>query len=125
MYVMNHFVYGMIPLGSLDIEIPQMGSANTTNSKASLLKQAKNCTATFGRQPNFLELDFYNLGDSLEIAATLNNVTYTPAEQLQCNIYAAEHKVPSTTSIAATQFRIMYGSTVLLSLVAITFIALF
>ncbi|KAG0735464.1 hypothetical protein G6F23_011574 [Rhizopus arrhizus] len=76
MYVMNHFLYGTLQLGSLSIEIPQKGSANVTNSDSSLLTQAKTCVQTFGRQPNFLEVDFYNLGDTLKIAAELNNVTF-------------------------------------------------
>ncbi|KAG0177597.1 hypothetical protein DFQ28_004178 [Apophysomyces sp. BC1034] len=75
MYVMNHFLYRNIDLGGIPIEFPQKGTASVTNSD-SLLKQAQNCTATFGRQPNFLEVDFYNRGNGLAIAAQLNNVTY-------------------------------------------------
>ncbi|KAI9025227.1 PLC-like phosphodiesterase [Phycomyces nitens] len=91
MYVMNHFLYG-----SLVIEIPQKGSANVTNA-ASLMKQSKTCTTTFGRQPNFLEVDFYNKGTTLQIAAELNNVTYT-GTTLKCDSDSSSGGSSSTTS---------------------------
>ncbi|KAF7728577.1 hypothetical protein EC973_005803 [Apophysomyces ossiformis] len=75
MYVMNHFLYRSIDLSGIPIEFPQKGTASITNSD-SLLKQARECSTTFGRQPNFLEVDFYNRGETLQIAAQLNNVTY-------------------------------------------------
>ncbi|KAI8365909.1 PLC-like phosphodiesterase [Radiomyces spectabilis] len=88
MYVMNHFLYGTLNFGNTQIEIPQKGSADTTNSD-SLKKQAQTCTQTFGRQPNYLEVDFYNYGDTLSIAAQLNNVTYDN-KPLQCDAYVAQ-----------------------------------
>lgn len=124
MYVMNHFLYGTLTLGSTAIEVPQKGTSNITNSDTSLLKQATTCTQTFGRQPNFLEVDFYNKGNALAIAAKLNNVTYTAAE-LQCDVYEndrAKSPVGGNSSEANTQ-RIMYSSTILLSLVAASFFA--
>lgn len=125
MYVMNHFLYGTLTLGSTMIEIPQKGTANVTNSESSLLKQATTCTETFGRQPTFLELDFFNKGHSLAIAAKLNNVTYT-ASQLQCDVYEndkANSPTGSNTSSEANTQHIMYSSTILLSLVAASFFA--
>lgn len=124
MYVMNHFLYGVLTIGTLDIEIPQKGTANVTNAEASLLTQAQTCTSTFGRQPNFLELDFFNLGDSLEIAAKLNNVTYTGPAQLQCDIYEAAQEAETSSSVGITHFKTMYSTTALLSIVAITFATL-
>lgn len=126
MYVMNHFLYGTLPIGTTIIEIPQKGTANVTNSETSLLKQAKTCTETFGRQPNFLEIDFYNKGTSLQIAAQLNNVTYIAPNELQCDIYAnnaANNPSGGPSSSAETNNNIVISSTVLLSLVATTFIA--
>ncbi|CAO3619336.1 unnamed protein product [Mucor hiemalis] len=126
MYVMNHFLYGTLPIGQTIIEIPQKGTANVTNSEGSLLKLAKTCTQTFGRQPNFLEIDFYNRGNSLQIAAQLNNVTYTKPAQLQCDVYAANaanNPNGGSSSSAETNNNIVISSTILLSLVATTFIA--
>jgi hypothetical protein len=127
MYVMNHFLYGTLTLGTTVIEIPQKGTANVTNSDTSLLNQATTCTSTFGRQPNFLEIDFFNKGDALKIAAQLNNVTYTAPSQLQCDIYANNAaNSPSgggSSSAAAETNSLVISSTILLSLVATTFIA--
>lgn len=83
MYVMNHFLYGSLNLGGTAIEIPQKGKANITNAD-SLLNQAKDCHSTFGRNPTFLEVDFFNYGNTLQIVAQLNNVTYTETP-LKCN----------------------------------------
>lgn len=126
MYVMNHFLYGTLTLGTTVIEIPQKGTSNVTNSNSSLLKQATTCTSTFGRQPNFLELDFFNRGQALQIAAQLNNVTYTAPSQLQCDIYAnnaASSPSGGSSSAAPESRNIVISSTILLSLVATTFIA--
>ncbi|KAI9253093.1 PLC-like phosphodiesterase [Helicostylum pulchrum] len=126
MYVMNHFLYGTLNLGSTVIEIPQKGTADVTNGDTSLLKQANDCTQTFGRQPNFLEIDFYNRGTALDIAAKLNNVTYTAPGELQCTIYeknAPDAQGSDTYSSSAQTKRIIYGSTALLSIVATAFAA--
>jgi hypothetical protein len=58
MYVMNHFLYGSLQIGSTSIDIPQPYLANTTNGQ-SLSNHANNCTSVFQRQPNFIEIDFY------------------------------------------------------------------
>ncbi|KAI9302546.1 PLC-like phosphodiesterase [Cunninghamella echinulata] len=84
MYVMNHFIYGSLQFGSTTVELPQKGTANKTNSD-SLLNQAKECSSTFGRLPTFLEVDFFNLGNTMAVTAQLNNVTYDSSKQLQCN----------------------------------------
>ncbi|KAI9250763.1 PLC-like phosphodiesterase [Sporodiniella umbellata] len=119
MYVMNHFLYGTLNLGSTKIEIPQKGSANVTNAEGSLMVQAQKCTETFGRQPNFLEVDFYNLGNTLKIAAELNKVAYTQPSSLQCDMYVSQH----TGSSSAVQTFSLSSMSVLLSLTAATFFA--
>lgn len=125
MYVMNHFLYGTLTLGSTVIEIPQKGTANVTNGETSLLKQATSCKQTFGRQPNFLEIDFYNRGTALSIAAQLNNVTYTAPNELQCDVYVTNtaNSQGSNSASSAETTAILYKSTLLLSLVATTFFA--
>lgn len=75
MYVMNHFLYGVYNIGSTVIEVPQSGTANVTNGQ-SLQTQATQCTQTFGRQPNFIEVDFYEQGTCFQVVDSLNNVAY-------------------------------------------------
>ncbi|KAI8059898.1 PLC-like phosphodiesterase [Gongronella butleri] len=84
MYVMNHFLYGTLTLGSTTIELPQKGLANVTNAQ-SLMTQSTECKSAFGRYPTFLEVDFYNLGNTLAVAAKINNVTFDNSTQLKCN----------------------------------------
>ncbi|KAI8047560.1 PLC-like phosphodiesterase [Gilbertella persicaria] len=120
LYIMNHFLYGTLRLGALEIEIPQKGTANVTNGNSSLLAQAQQCKSTFGRQPTFLEIDFYNKGNTLEIAAALNNVSYTRPSQLQCDVYEATASTGGSGS-SSDASTLMYSSTVLLSLVATVF----
>ncbi|KAI9488926.1 PLC-like phosphodiesterase [Zychaea mexicana] len=85
MYGMNHFLYGSLPWGDNVIQIPQSGSASVTNSHDSLMLQANECNQAFGARPNFLIVDFYNRGQTLEIAAELNNVTYDSSKELVCD----------------------------------------
>lgn len=75
MYVMNHFVYGLIQLGSLKIEIPYKEQAQYTNDQSSLFEHINKCTSTFQKKPSFIEVDFYTIGDALEVVANLNNVS--------------------------------------------------
>ncbi|KAH8550188.1 PLC-like phosphodiesterase [Umbelopsis sp. PMI_123] len=75
MYVMNHFLYGVVNIGSTVIEVPQPDTANVTNGQ-SLQTQATQCTSTFGRQPNFIEVDFYEQGECFQVVDSLNNVAY-------------------------------------------------
>ncbi|KAI8368744.1 PLC-like phosphodiesterase [Blakeslea trispora] len=124
MYVVNHFLYGTLTLGSLQIEIPQKGTANVTNSKSSLLVHAQNCQKTFGRQPNFLEIDFYNKGDSLEIAAQLNNVTYNRPSQLQCDTYESTSSSPGSGSPSGANTLWVSQSTLFILLVFTVFYTL-
>ncbi|OAD79873.1 hypothetical protein PHYBLDRAFT_100632, partial [Phycomyces blakesleeanus NRRL 1555(-)] len=73
MYVMNHFLYGTLKLGNIEAQVPQRDSATVTNSK-SLREQIAECTRTFGKKPNFIEVDFYDDGDAMEIVSELNEV---------------------------------------------------
>ncbi|KAI0202008.1 PLC-like phosphodiesterase [Astrocystis sublimbata] len=78
---------------NLNIELSALGNAllvpartelNITNNATgvgSLGLSAEKCLAQWGRPPNFLNVDYYNAGGSpgsvFEVAAKMNNVTYT------------------------------------------------
>lgn len=83
MYMANHNLNLDVSLAGLDLLIPNTAVINTTNAVSgyrSLGLMADNCTATWGRPPNFLLVDYYNegnfAGSVFEVAATINNVTY-------------------------------------------------
>lgn len=75
MYVMNHFLYGIIELGSLKIEIPIKEQAHNSNSEKSLSNHVEMCKSAFDKKPNFIEVDFYTIGDALSIVSSLNDVS--------------------------------------------------
>lgn len=83
MYMANHNLNLEISFSGLDILIPNTAVLNETNGVSgyrSLGLMADNCTATWGRPPNFLLVDYYNdgsfPGSVFEVAAEMNNVTY-------------------------------------------------
>ncbi|KAF3405140.1 putative secreted protein [Talaromyces pinophilus] len=83
MYMANHNLNVEISFSGFDILIPNTAVLNETNGVSgyrSLGLMADNCTATWGRPPNFLLVDYYNdgsfPGSVFEVAADMNNVTY-------------------------------------------------
>ncbi|ORZ03076.1 PLC-like phosphodiesterase, partial [Syncephalastrum racemosum] len=63
MYLVNHFLYGVIQLGKdHQIEVPQKDKAASTNHER-LEAHLKDCIQSFQRKPTFVEVDFYAWGD--------------------------------------------------------------
>ncbi|PYI21951.1 PLC-like phosphodiesterase [Aspergillus japonicus CBS 114.51] len=84
MYMANHNLNLDVSIGSISLLIPNTAMLNQTNAVsgyASLGLMAENCTDTWGRPPNFLLVDYYNYGNFngsvFEVAAEMNNVTYS------------------------------------------------
>lgn len=78
MYIMNHFLYGVIELGSLKIEIPLKEQAQNFNSEKSLSDHIDMCKSVFDKNPSFIEVDFYTIGDALSVVSSLNDVSPPP-----------------------------------------------
>lgn len=84
MYMANHNLNLQLNLGTISMLIPNTALINQTNGASgfgSLGMTAQNCTAMWGRPPNFLLVDYYNYGSPqngsvFEVAAKMNNVTY-------------------------------------------------
>ncbi|KAK9707986.1 hypothetical protein K7432_009900 [Basidiobolus ranarum] len=83
MYVLNHFIFVELNLQGSNIPIPAANFASTTNAK-SLTDHANQCIQERSQMPNFVAVDFYDVGDVFQVVASLNNVTYT-APQKQAN----------------------------------------
>ncbi|CAK4026660.1 uncharacterized secreted ARB_08043-like [Lecanosticta acicola] len=92
MYLANHNLNTAIDLSSLGISgasqilIPNTAELNITNGEQNeygrLGAMSINCTNTWNRPPNFLLVDYYNIGSPtqgsvFDVAATANGVTYT------------------------------------------------
>lgn len=98
MYVMNHFLYGVIHVGK-EIEVPQLDKASVTNSMDSLSKHADDCRHAFGRKPSFVEVDFYDHGKALEFVAMLNNISSNEATNTKKSTLGWSSNLPHINEI--------------------------
>jgi hypothetical protein len=86
MYMLNHNLNIDVQLLGRDILIPAytlLNEVNAVSGNGSLGRNVDNCTAVWGRQPNWLLVDYYNYGNFngsvFQVAAAANNVTYNQA----------------------------------------------
>ncbi|KAI8888425.1 PLC-like phosphodiesterase [Backusella circina FSU 941] len=73
MYLLNHFLYGVIDIASIKIEMPSRIHAFETNSQ-SLVDHTVRCSRVFKRKPNFIEVDYYSSGQALTLIKALNGI---------------------------------------------------
>lgn len=86
MYMANHNLNLDVDLAGISLLVPFFSLLNETNAVTgygSAGRTATNCTALWNRPPNFLLVDYYNLGSFngsvFQVAADANNVTYNKA----------------------------------------------
>ena len=77
LFLMNHFLDTSV---ISDIDVPDVNAANATNSPdesvtGSLGASAAQCAATYGKAPNFLLVDWFNVGPAIDTVDNLNGVT--------------------------------------------------
>ena len=74
--LVNHFLGISLAFG---IYIPDAANANLTNSESgvagNLGDAARECATTFGRQPNFLLVDFFDQGPAITTVDKINGIT--------------------------------------------------
>ncbi|KAJ2267984.1 hypothetical protein GGH14_005898, partial [Coemansia sp. RSA 370] len=75
LWVMNHFVYTNLSIFNLNVERPAPNSAASVNTRASIVGQANACGSA-GYFPNFVTVDYYDVGDLFKAVADINGVTY-------------------------------------------------
>ncbi|KAJ2032607.1 hypothetical protein IW146_005084 [Coemansia sp. RSA 922] len=97
LWVMNHFVYKNFSFGGSNVEVPALDSAATVNTRQSIVAQANVCGGT-GVFPNFVTVDFYDVGGLFQAVADINNVTYNAKPPPA----ASQPDTPKTPSAAAT-----------------------
>ncbi|KAI1649081.1 PLC-like phosphodiesterase [Daldinia loculata] len=83
LYMINHNLNIELSILGTDMLVPARTELNVTNNVTgvgSLGLSANNCRTDWGRAPNFLNVDYYNMGgfpgSVFEVAAQMNNVTY-------------------------------------------------
>lgn len=83
MYMVNHNLNIDVKLLGQSILIPAytlLGEVNAVSGNGSLGRNVENCTAMWGRPPNWLLVDYYNFGNFngsvFQVAADANGVSY-------------------------------------------------
>ncbi|KAI9271451.1 PLC-like phosphodiesterase [Sporodiniella umbellata] len=96
MYVMNHFLYGVIDIAAFKIQIPMRNRAETINGQL-LIDHTNNCTLVHAKKPSFIEVDFYTVGEALQLTAELNNAEFLgiKSEKIESHLGAAGFHVNS------------------------------
>lgn len=69
-FILNHFITNVIGVG-VEYE------ANNINENPYFINRVLACQQTTSKFPNFITIDFYNLGDGLEVVNTLNKQVVT------------------------------------------------
>ena len=82
LYIANHNLNTEISFAGTSLLVPTTVELNSTNAVSgfgSLGLAANNCVDAWDKPPNFLLVDYYNVGNGsvFEVAAQLNNVSYT------------------------------------------------
>ena len=65
LFILNHFLSAPLPS-------PQL--AETANYNPLLNERALSCRERFGQTPNFLAVDFYDIGDGADVIEELNGL---------------------------------------------------
>ncbi|KAF7723725.1 hypothetical protein EC973_001701 [Apophysomyces ossiformis] len=100
MYLLNHFLYGVISLGSGKIEIPRKDRATFTNSQ-SLADHITACSQAFNRTPNFIEVDFYDEGKALALVDQLNGIPTKHPVTVKSDPLPGQHpNLPTITDVS-------------------------
>ncbi|KIX95948.1 uncharacterized protein Z520_08203 [Fonsecaea multimorphosa CBS 102226] len=86
MYMANHNLNLDVDVAGISIDVPFFTLLNETNAVSgfgSAGRTVTNCTAMWNRPPNFLLVDYYNIGNFngsvFQVAADANGVTYNRA----------------------------------------------
>ncbi|TKA75510.1 hypothetical protein B0A49_05423 [Cryomyces minteri] len=99
MYMANHNLNAEINFLGASLLLPNTAQINQTNAVSgfsSLGLMANTCTTDWNRPPNFLLVDFYDVGNGsvFEVAAQHNNVTYN---RPCCGVATSAAPSPFTT----------------------------
>ncbi|PVU89786.1 hypothetical protein BB561_005158 [Smittium simulii] len=75
--LLNHFASKFINIDIVKIQVPETNKLIELNSRQSILTQVQKCENEYTDfLPNFIVVDFYDVGRLLETVSVLNNVTF-------------------------------------------------
>lgn len=120
MYMANHNLNIAVSIGSTSLLIPAhtlLKQVNSVSGNGSLGRMVDNCKATWNRPPNWLLVDYYNMGNVngsvFQVAAAANNVSYAPGSCCGTIKASAASKI---TQLTAPQKVLLFASVVLFAL---------
>jgi hypothetical protein len=87
LFILNHFLTNPVALPAL---------AESVNHNPFFLDRVQKCQRDTGRFPNFITVDFYDIGDVLEVVDTLNGVKQSSTVSQE----SASHKSPPQQSLS-------------------------
>jgi len=120
MFLMNHF---LDIKGYFGIETPSTNVSDSTNSPditltGSLGQSASQCASAYGKNPNFLLVDWFNVGPAISTADNLNGVT-NPVGRLSVSsdILSKGHQGAATTlsTMSGSKVALLVGLAVVFS----------
>ncbi|KAF8560169.1 PLC-like phosphodiesterase [Imleria badia] len=99
MYLINHFLDTLV-LGQPVPDVSQANQTNAVSGQNSLGQQVSLCVSEYGRNPNFMLVDFYEYGGGsvFEVAATANGVIYSPTTPIATPIPTSSSTTGSGSS---------------------------
>ncbi|KAJ2744661.1 hypothetical protein GGI20_002802 [Coemansia sp. BCRC 34301] len=100
LWVMNHFVFKNFAIGGTNLEVPAPDSAATVNTRQSIVAQANVCSTT-GAFPNFVTVDYFDVGDLFQAVADINSVPYSSTAKPPPASQTDSPKVPSAAVVSA------------------------
>ncbi|KAJ1955161.1 hypothetical protein EC988_002038 [Linderina pennispora] len=111
LWVMNHFVYANYTFGTTQVQRPDPSSASSVNTESSILDQANLCQGA-DHFPNYVTMDFYDVGDVFKAVASINKVSY---KSTSTSTFASDSPSAASTSGAASSRLLSAGSLLLLA----------
>lgn len=127
MFLINHFLDESF-IGLSGVPVPDRAQANVTNGVSgpgSLGAQVATCVNDYGRNPNFLLVDFYEYGGGsvFQVAATANGVDYNPTTPIATPIPQSTATTSTSAAYRTAEFRITSGVLCGLLTVALSVVA--
>ncbi|PVV03259.1 hypothetical protein BB560_002275 [Smittium megazygosporum] len=111
--LMNHFVYVDQNILNSTFQVPDSSASSTANALASITSQSKLClNSNPPLFPNFVALDFYNMGDGFEAVASINNVSLT---NVGTNVFPNSTSQSTSKTSSSIKFSPVYTATFLSS----------
>lgn len=123
MFLMNHFLYQNQLFGIQSPDVENAGSTNSpdTTTVGALGYSANQCQSQYGAAPNFVLVDWFNVGPTIETVDSLNQISDATG---RTSVTTANLKIESDGSSQSGAYRIERSGVVLMMGAAVAFFML-